>query len=541
MFQLVLVDDRKDVVQGIAAALDWEKMGVKVICFYNGRDARDHIMEHPVDMVISDIRMPYMNGLELAKEVLARYPQIRFVLLTGYDEFAYAREAIHLGIVEYLSKPVKIEEIRELVKREVKRAEELKCNVLSQQDIRLRYNRSLPLIKTHWIHEFLRGNENREEAVEEKLREFGTELDIKYIFAVLMEVDQGQDRDELMQYALENIGKEILSEEHPCEAFCLESGRVLFLISYSEETNKSYRYYQLYQPLLRIQSAFSDYFHQTVSMGIGDFEEGTEGIRRSFLQAEKALAYKFYLGNNKIISTMDLPADEAGQKNDYPHALEQQVIAAVRDKDPQAGGYFKKYFEELRSLKGVAPERFRDILVEFLLQLCSQCAGEATFQMVDVLEKFRSRKTLDDMQNWFQELIEKAAAAKEEEDTSDIQRCVRKVREYMDEHYMENITLKKMADYVYLSPSYLSFSFKEIIHINFNEYLGRVRIEKAKELLASSDYRVYEVCSMVGYSDKKYFTELFRRYTGMLPKEWARKEKKDDLGIRDTGKTGSEA
>ena len=199
MFQLVLVDDRKDVVQGIAAALNWREMGVEITCFYNGRDARDHIMEHPVDMVISDIRMPYLSGLEMAKEVLARYPQIRVVLLTGYDEFSYAREAIHMGV-----------EIQELVKREVKRAEELKCNALSQQDIRLRYNRSLPLIKTHWIHEFLRGDEKREEAVAGKLREFGTELDVRHIFAVLMEVDQGQDRDELMQYALENIGKEVL-------------------------------------------------------------------------------------------------------------------------------------------------------------------------------------------------------------------------------------------------------------------------------------------------------------------------------------------
>ena len=121
MFRLVLVDDKKDIVQGIAGAVDWEAMGVQVYCFYNGKDARTHILENCADMVITDIKMPFLNGLDLAREVLEVFPEVRFLVLTGYDEFAYAREAVRLGIVEYLSKPVRIEEIRELVVREMER------------------------------------------------------------------------------------------------------------------------------------------------------------------------------------------------------------------------------------------------------------------------------------------------------------------------------------------------------------------------------------------------------------------------------------
>ncbi|MDD3251458.1 MAG: response regulator [Lachnospiraceae bacterium] len=528
MFKLVLVDDKKDIVQGIAAAVDWASMEVETVCFYNGRDARDYLLEEQADMVISDIRMPFLSGLELAREVLAKYPQIRFILLTGYDEFSYARDAIRLGIVEYLSKPVKIEEIKELVCREKARAAELKQHAFSQKDIQLRYNRSLPLVKSRWIHKFLKGDEEFDrETVEAKLLEFGVDLDAEHLLAVLMEVDRGQETDELMQYAMENIGKEILFAEHPCETFCMENGRVLFLISYPAAVNKSFIYYQLYQPLMKIQSAFCEYFRMTISIGIGDVIEGVEGVRESCRQAAAALDYKFYLGNSKIISPMDIPRGQDGQKSEYPHAAEQELLSGIREHSQDVEARLEAYFQALRTFQGIAPARLQEIMMEVLLQICNLCSNEVEFHMVDVLEEFRHQKTLDDMQQWLLNFIRSMTGPSEEEGNSDLQRNILKVKLYMDEHYTENITLKKMADYVYLSPSYLSFSFKEILGVNFNEYLGRLRIEKAKELLGSTNYRVYEVCSMVGYSDKKYFTDLFRRYTGMLPKEWARKEKEE--------------
>lgn len=123
-FQLVLVDDKKDIVQGIAAGVDWREKGVEVTCFYNGRDALAHILEHHPDMVITDIRMPYLDGLELAKEATKVYGDIRFIILTGYDDFSYAREALRLGVVEYLSKPVRLEAIEELVDKGLELAKE---------------------------------------------------------------------------------------------------------------------------------------------------------------------------------------------------------------------------------------------------------------------------------------------------------------------------------------------------------------------------------------------------------------------------------
>lgn len=532
MFRLVLVDDKKDIVQGIAGAVDWEAMGVQVHCFYNGKDARAHILENCADMVITDIKMPFLNGLDLAREVLEVFPEVRFLVLTGYDEFAYAREAVRLGIVEYLSKPVRIEEIRELVVREMERKAARQREKEKQTGIWLRYQKSIPLMRMKWFQRCAEGQAGTgEKEVREQWDALGISLSTRGLMVVLAEPDSGDNKDGLLSYAIENMGREIISETYGCEAFGLDGGRVAFLVNFQEDWNKTTVYYRLYALIVELQKKMQEFFGVTVSAGIGDCQEDYRGIGCSYHQARKALEHKFYMGNNAIISVLDIPEIKDGGAAEYPGDMEEEIVR-LAGKDGEA--VLEKlglYFQAVRRMKQTEPARLQEHLMSLLLRLCSSCPGGQEIRIGDVMEQFKKNHTMDAMELWMTGFVKELCREGRQEANSEIEKSVRKVKQYIDSHCGENITLRKMADYVYVSPSYLSFSFKEILQVNFNEYITLVRMEKAKELLEVPGSRVYEVCRMVGYSDKKYFADLFKKYTGMLPREWAKKGRGTEHGV----------
>lgn len=191
-------------------------------------------------------------------------------------------------------------------------------------------------------------------------------------------------------------------------------------------------------------------------------------------------------------------------------------------------GILEEYFCKAKKMKGVNPPALREKIVHFLLKICRECKNEEELKITGLLGEFERCRTLDTIEEWMKGLVTYLVNQTKNQGTSDIRNSIAKVKEYIDENYAENVSLKKMSEYVYISQSYLSFSFKEIVGVNFNDYITRVRMERAKELLATSGYKVYEVCEMVGYRDKKYFSDLFKKYTGVLPKEWSMKKKTDE-------------
>lgn len=531
MYQLVLVDDKKDIVQGIAAGVDWESRGVEVSCFYNGRDALTHILKHHPDMVITDIRMPFLDGLELAREVVKVYQDIRIVILTGYDDFTYAREAIRLGVVEYLSKPVRLQAIEELVDHGMELSRQKKQKEQGQAVIRQQFRRNLPSLRNQWFAGVLRQGKLTEQELREKFAELEIGLKSFYFIAAVVEQDasdtpETEQEVEVIQYAIENMGKELLMPMYNCETFRYMPRRTVFLMNYQPEKNSIVLQYELYSIFSDLQGKMSAYFQRTVSVGIGGASLEVDGLVLSCRQAAEALEQKFYNGYNTITSIYDVP-EKRQDLSAYPVELQDVLIGSVRKGDAEeTAEVVAEYFDTIGEMRYLRPLVLREKLMHFLLKICHECKSEEELRITDLLGELEKRKTLSSIRNWMTEVVISLAKESAGGEVSDIQRNVMKVKSYIDEHYAENVSLKSMSEYVYISQSYLSLSFKEIVGVNFNDYVTSVRMEKAKEFLTSSDRKVYEVCEMVGYKDKKYFTDLFKKYTGKLPKEWSRKEKR---------------
>lgn len=525
MFQLVLVDDKRDVVEGIAGAKDWKAMGVEVHCFYNGLEAKEYILNNNPDMVITDIKMPFMTGLELAKAVSEKCPQVRFVILSGYDDFIYAKEAIHLGVIEYLTKPVEIDEIVRLVVREMERSHERREEQAIKSDLYSQYSRSIPLMKNDWFLEFMdsKSNFNRKRLID-AFKANKIELSPDYLITATVQLDHAGEGDDLLCFIVENMACEIISGRYPVESFRYQKRYIVFFMNYSPEQSMAAVYYNLYAIFSEVKQRVEQQIPDTISIGIGECAERIEDLKASCESGRKILSYRFYFGRGCLLSPPDIPRRrDADFIKFYPGKEEQLLLQHVKSGEGDVEPLVDSYIEKLKAMKSFPEERIRQSMMSFVISVCNQNERAMNLQTYHAVEELKRLETLDEISAWLKTLFRQASAGREED--AGIKRSVLKVKEYIDQHYAENLTLKKMADSVYLSQSYLSVSFKEILNMNFNEYLTRVRMEKAKELLATSRYRIYEVCGMVGYTDKKYFSDLFKRYTGMLPKEWEKAER----------------
>ena len=170
----------------------------------------------------------------------------------------------------------------------------------------------------------------------------------------------------------------------------------------------------------------------------------------------------------------------------------------------------------LRSRENADPLQLREQMLAFLLRIYHEGRAERCLHVETLIDQFGQVHTIDQYREQLLGLISYITGSRDEGGATG----VAEVKHYIDEHYSEEITLKTMSELVHLSPAYLSYAFKEEFDINFNDYLTAVRIEQAKHLLTQTDLKVYEVCAKVGYKDKKYFTDLFKKHTGMLPRDW---------------------
>lgn len=527
MMQVVLADDRKEIVQGIIASIDWAAKDMEVHGFYNGADALAFCLEHTVDLVITDIRMPIITGLELAESLQTHRKTTRVVLLTSYEDFSYAREGLRLGAVEYLTKPVRIEAISNLLDREYEIVSERKKRQQDQAEEWQRYQRSLPALRRQWAEALPQADPFSESDLKKCLDELSVDLNPQRLLVVMVELVFGFGNPlpdtsslDLERYAVENMGCEICAERYPCACFDLGGLRLAFILNYPREERPLAVTYHVGELFESLAERCSDILHISLAGGIGSCAPHAEELQKSWQDAQRALEQNFFNSEAQIFSVFELPDDTGRWQEQYPQALQDKTIQLLRRRDLlTARQTMDELFAQLSILSDAPPAKLRESLLSFLLRIFHECSLDQYLHISNVLEQFQEKHTLQDIQEWFGCLTD-YLQDQFGDASSQVVNGVNKVKLYIDNHYAETITLKGMAALAFISPAYLSFSFKEVLGINFNEYLTNVRMEHAKELLSSRRYRVYEVCELVGYHDKKYFSDLFKKHTGVFPKEW---------------------
>ncbi|OMF83500.1 response regulator [Paenibacillus glucanolyticus] len=531
MYTILIVDDEPIVREGIRNRIPWAEHGFECIgdC-ENGRDALEAVNRLQPDVVLTDIHMPYMDGLELSRHITQQHPKTKIIILTGFDDFEYAQQAVKLQVTDFILKPVTSAELRELLDKLKLEMDEERGHAEHLKKLRQQLNESLVLLKERFL-ERLATSPMKITEIENKLTYFEIPLHGPCYIAMLADMDELRSDEgcvdhELHAFALYNITQEILAEEPEAAVFRYKENKVMTILSGLGEEELYARAQELAEEIRVSTKRFMKF---TVTLGIGTICYQLHAIRYSCRASEAALEYRLLMGHDQVVSITDLEKRETSPLHDGSEN-EAALIAAIRAGTAnEVEACIKRLISEIGSasisieLCYVRIVRVMLAVLQTLTEIGSN-ENEWVGKEKRLLSDLYSFRSLDEIERWLQEVCEQAIqdVAKTRKDITRSQML--EAVNFIHQHYEDaQLSIKSVSSRIFMSTSYFSSLFKAHTGKTFVEYVTEVRMEKAKELLKHSPMRTYEIAARSGYLDPQYFSVLFKKHTGVTPTEYRNK------------------
>ena len=533
--KVFLVEDEMVIRRGIKNSIDWEKEGY-IFCgeASDGELAYPMIIKEKPDILITDIRMPFMDGLELCKLVKKELPNIKILILSGYDEFDYAKEAIRLGVTEYLLKPIssgKLLEALNGVSESIRREKEDKDLVRKYME-EMRENTEHE--KQKFFEQMIAGNLSMADALETG-KKYEMNLSAGMYNLLLFRFTLGEENrksGELLgeaEYAIEKLTERL---EYVFEFQRGVEGWAFLLMADNEE-QMSERVKELSKDLEEIMKNYSTiaYFG-----GIGQPVARLRELEESFGEAERALAARFTMELNRIISVDDIRMAQNvdtlddieitsfGEIEKTRTMLEKFLNNGVEDEiDEFVDVYINELPEE--NLKSVLMRQY--IIMDAYIVMMSFCEkiegieGEMQAQSEELKNSMKTSQTLEEIKNYIRMLLKKIIGVRDTISGRRYSDIIEIAKDQIRKTYMsDEISLNTIAAEVGMSPSYFSSIFSKEMGKTFVEYLTEIRMDRAKELLMCSSMKTSEIGYEVGYKDPHYFSYIFKKTQNCTPKEF---------------------
>ena len=533
--KVFLVEDEMVIRRGIKNSIDWEKEGY-IFCgeASDGELAYPMIIKEKPDILITDIRMPFMDGLELCKLVKKELPNIKILILSGYDEFDYAKEAIRLGVTEYLLKPIssgKLLEALNGVSESIRREKEDKDLVRKYME-EMRENTEHD--KQKFFEQMIAGNLSMADALETG-EKYEMNLSARMYNLLLFRFTLGEENrksGELLgeaEYAIEKLTERL---EYVFEFQRGVEGWAFLLMADNEE-QMSERVKELSKDLEEIMKNYSTiaYFG-----GIGQPVARLRELEESFREAERALAARFTMELNQIISVEDIRMAQNvdtlddieitsfGEIEKTRTMLEKFLNNGAEDEiDEFVDVYINELSEE--NLKSVLMRQY--IIMDAYIVMMSFCEkfegieGEMQAQSEELKNSMKTIQTLEEIKNYIRMLLKKIIGVRDTISGRRYSDIIEIAKDQIRKTYMsDEISLNTIAAEVGMSPSYFSSIFSKEMGKTFVEYLTEIRMDRAKELLMCSSMKTSEIGYEVGYKDPHYFSYIFKKTQNCTPKEF---------------------
>lgn len=533
--KVFLVEDEMVIRRGIKNSIDWEKEGY-IFCgeASDGELAYPMIIKEKPDILITDIRMPFMDGLELCKLVKEELPNIKILILSGYDEFDYAKEAIRLGVTEYLLKPIssgKLLEALNGVSESIRREKEDKDLVRKYME-EMRENTEHE--KQKFFEQMIAGNLSMVDALETG-KKYEMNLSAGMYNLLLFRFTLGEENrksGELLgeaEYAIEKLTERL---EYVFEFQRGVEGWAFLLMADNEE-QMSERVKELSKDLEEIMKNYSTiaYFG-----GIGQPVARLRELEESFREAERALAARFTMELNRIISVEDIRMAQNvdtlddieitsfGEIEKTRTMLEKFLNNGAEDEiDEFVDVYINELPEE--NLKSVLMCQY--IIMDAYIVMMSFCEkiegieGEMQAQSEELKNSMKTIQTLEEIKNYIRMLLKKIIGVRDTISGRRYSDIIEIAKDQIRKTYMsDEISLNTIAAEVGMSPSYFSSIFSKEMGKTFVEYLTEIRMDRAKELLMCSSMKTSEIGYEVGYKDPHYFSYIFKKTQNCTPKEF---------------------
>ncbi|TXK77831.1 response regulator [Paenibacillus sp. N3.4] len=530
MYKILIVDDDFEVREGIKECMDWHEHGFEFVGDYaNGSEALEAIEERKPDLVLSDICMPIMDGIELTKRIQFSHPYTKVIILTGYDDFNYAQQALRLKVNDFIVKPITADELRALldkVKQEMDKENENRENM---SKLKKQLQQSLPLLKERFLEQMINRSMSATD-IQERLQYFQLPRISAPCLVVVVDVDEiseiGKGRwendPEILRFAVYNVIEEVMEGREAIFFRTREGSIIVILYGKDEEV--------LYEDAFNIAEVMrfcvEKYLKLTVTIGVGIVCSTLSELPLSYKGAISALDYRYLLGHNRVISILDMESTQTpSQQLDIDWSLKFSTLIRTGTYS-EAQSLIEQLVSSLKASLmpiGTCYLQIQSIVIAIVNTIHDLLGNQNDLvkHHGKVLLDINNLRTLDEIEIWLNRFCNEAITSISQQRSDLITTHIRAVIDYIEQHYSdENLSLQDICRHVHMSKSYFSVVFKQRTEQTIMEYVTKVRLEKAKELLQCSSLRAYEIASKIGYSDPQYFSVLFKKQTGASPTEY---------------------
>ncbi|NIK77847.1 two-component system response regulator YesN [Paenibacillus castaneae] len=532
--KMIVAEDEQSFREGLLTLIDWKMYDIEISGeAENGRQALELMKENPPDVLLTDIRMPYLNGLELIREAKAAGLQFHTVLLTGYNEFEYAREAIKLGVSDYILKPCMPNDIIRVlldVKQKIK-ASEYEDHHMTEMS--RTWNRNIHLLKnqilSQWLQQPLMPLEDRSVA----MREVNLSLQVGPIEVGLIRIDNDDSNNsfsskrdlELIRYALLNIAEETLGAHYDGKLEVIRHGEEMLWIGNCTTINSN----DGQEAIMRVlQQNLESYLKLSISLSLSSAQASVNDAHLGYQEALEAMERRFYQGRGGIFLFSEInrqPSPASSILDDiYLQRMEMKLLGYLQNEQyGQAVDSIDTGFAYIRDQTDYSRAeiilRVTSLILELQKFAKERYSGSIEWQdgVINWIEKIPDMETLDNCSAIVQKIIQNIVEAASNRKT--LHRTVHATIELIKNKYHTNLTLEQAAKETFVSNSYLSSLFKQELGVNFLDYLHQYRVERAKELLRES-YKIYAIAKQVGYQEERHFSSTFKKWTGLTPRQY---------------------
>lgn len=538
---LLIVDDEAHVVDRLATTIGWDRIGItQVYRAYSGYEALELLRQFAVDIVITDIQMPGMTGLDLIACIRRDWSKTKCVLLSGYSDFQYAKEAIQNQVEDYLLKPVTEQELLDTVSRLQQKLHGEWEHILSVRNLTRTLNENMPLLKGNLLLELLQGALWNEEALREKTAALALpDLYGQTCFLMLVRLEDAfVDYDfrsrSLIEYAIGNMAEELFGGKFGLWHAKDAHEYLIFLASVEERVEPGQRAALFEQTASQLQAAVKSFLKGSISVVVSEpglFPRDVPGQYDGCVSAARK-----QVGNEQGLflraSGEKAEAEVESIRSLYEpptliHLLEAGRWDAMEEK-------LERVFEELRS-KSSHPHSQEHLLEVYFAvssafsyishkngQPLSDLIGDDYGKLADGIP-FRS---VAHLREWSLRVLRRLMEDMDREMKDNRSELIRSIHQFIDDNLAQDVTLQSIAEHVHMHPVYISKIYKLETGGNISEYIQQLRMEKAVYLLANSHEKTYEIAAMLGYQRPHSFNYAFKKHHGVTPQVYRDQQKK---------------
>jgi len=527
IIRIFVVDDEPLIREGIRKILDWSSLGAQIIGdAENGLAALSLAAGLKPDIVLTDIRMPEMDGLVLIERLKKNIPECIFIILSGYDDFDYARQAITLGVSNYVLKPLQRSEFSQVMKDCIQKCRKLQLRLMEEQSIKDKLERAIPALQENYILNVLNGLIQPDT---DKLKEVEVDISNPYYivcgfkFSDSTMMQLSYKKLFLLKEMLRKIMDEIDTEN--VKSFILIDYNVIRLIlSFPDCVS----YKELVKDIVnRLEDKINALYDEALIFGAGSLASSLLGLCNSAVGADRVLEYKSLNCNHTILFVDDLSNAGSFKPLLLTLADRKKLCSSVSQFDTEEiSMVFRRFHNQVKDMP-IIPLSYLHFMLMDLFVTVARNLAENGFQVEDVYDMkifsydfFTSFQSLDELLDWAENIFINVSKRFNEYRVSRPRKAIEDIKQYITQNIHKNINLNHISQVFYYNPTYISRIFKEEINLNFSSFVIEQKMEYAAKLLLETNLKLYEVCEKVGYADIKHFTSVFKSLKGMTPSDF---------------------